>query len=274
MPYQRSASNSASSTRMRDAVGQRGDDAVGGAGDPAGVGGAPEDVVRVQVERVAPVAWWATTASCTWTAPFGVPVVPLVKCSSAGSSGSVGGMREVGARVGQQRREARTPSVAVDGLGADEQHVLEAGSWSRRRGDPCARYSVGVVTSTAAVAEREPLPDRLGPERREERADHGAGLQRAQHGDVELGHPAAQGEDPLARADARGRRGRWRSGSVAPARSRVGDVARSPPLRPSQRSAHASRRGRRRRGGRLPRGRCSARRRRAVRPAPRARRPT
>ena len=31
---------------------QRRDDAVAGAGDPAGIGGAPEDVVVVQVERV------------------------------------------------------------------------------------------------------------------------------------------------------------------------------------------------------------------------------
>ena len=35
------------------AVGQRRDDAVARAGDPAGIGGAPEDVVIVQVERVA-----------------------------------------------------------------------------------------------------------------------------------------------------------------------------------------------------------------------------
>ena len=34
-----------------------------------------------------PVAWCATTASWTWTAPFGLPVVPLVKWSSAMSSG-------------------------------------------------------------------------------------------------------------------------------------------------------------------------------------------
>ena len=34
-----------------DAVRQRGDDAVGRAGHPARVGGAPEDVVGVQVER-------------------------------------------------------------------------------------------------------------------------------------------------------------------------------------------------------------------------------
>ena len=36
-----------------------------------------------------PVRWWVTTAPWTCTAPFGVPVVPLVKCSSAGVSGSV-----------------------------------------------------------------------------------------------------------------------------------------------------------------------------------------
>ncbi len=36
-----------------------------------------------------PVAWCATTASCTCTAPLGVPVVPLVKCNSATSSGAV-----------------------------------------------------------------------------------------------------------------------------------------------------------------------------------------
>ena len=40
----------------------------------------------------AEVAWWATTAWWTCTAPLGFPVVPLVKCSSAMSSGSVGGI--------------------------------------------------------------------------------------------------------------------------------------------------------------------------------------
>ena len=39
-----------------------------------------------------PVAWWATTASCTCRAPLGWPVVPLVKWSSATLSGSVGGI--------------------------------------------------------------------------------------------------------------------------------------------------------------------------------------
>ena len=75
----------------RDAVRERRDDPVRGARHPAGVGGAPEDVVGVQVERQrAASRGGRTTASWTCIAPFGVPVVPLVKCSSAGSSGSVG----------------------------------------------------------------------------------------------------------------------------------------------------------------------------------------
>ena len=48
--YQRSASNSPSSTTHGDPVRQRGDDAVGRPGHPARVGGAPEDVLGVQVE--------------------------------------------------------------------------------------------------------------------------------------------------------------------------------------------------------------------------------
>ena len=51
MPYQRSASNSPSSTMLVTPLRERRDDAVRRAGHPAGVGGAPEDVVRVQVER-------------------------------------------------------------------------------------------------------------------------------------------------------------------------------------------------------------------------------
>ena len=37
-----------------------------------------------------PVTECATTASWTWTAPFGFPVVPLVKCTRATSSGRIG----------------------------------------------------------------------------------------------------------------------------------------------------------------------------------------
>ena len=49
--YQRSASKSASSTMLVTPLVKRRDDAVRGAGHPAGIGGAPEDVVGVEVER-------------------------------------------------------------------------------------------------------------------------------------------------------------------------------------------------------------------------------
>jgi hypothetical protein len=54
--YQRSGSKSAASTSAGHAVQQRRDDAVRGAGHPARIGGAPEHVIRMQVERDPPVA--------------------------------------------------------------------------------------------------------------------------------------------------------------------------------------------------------------------------
>ena len=51
-----------------------------------------------------PVTWWETIASCTWTAPFGLPVVPLVKWTSALSSGSVGPIVYVSSAAAISRR--------------------------------------------------------------------------------------------------------------------------------------------------------------------------
>ena len=91
--YQRSASNSASSTTLVTP-------SVSGATIPYDVpvtqpGSAVHQKTscgcRSSANRA--VAAWATTASWTWTAPLGAPVVPLVKCSSAGVPGSVGPMR-------------------------------------------------------------------------------------------------------------------------------------------------------------------------------------
>ena len=130
------------------AVGERGDDPVRRAGDPAGVGGAPEDVVGVQVERERPVAWWATTASWTCTRPSGVPVVPLVKCSSAMSSGSVGGIsKSVGrAAISIVRSAHASPSaLARRRRRAARARGRAAG---RAAGATLRRYSAGVVTST------------------------------------------------------------------------------------------------------------------------------
>ena len=129
------------------AVGERGDDPVGGPGHPARVGRAPEDVVGVQVER-RPTRWRGgrPPRSWTWTAPLGVPVVPLVKCSRAMSSGSVGGISnsvDRPRRPGGGTRGCRrcpSPSTSSD--------VLEGGEPAQDRRRPCGGRSAGVVTRT------------------------------------------------------------------------------------------------------------------------------
>ena len=125
IPYQRAASKSASSMTHRDAVSQRRDDAVRRAGHPARVGRAPEDVVRLQVQRErGRSTWCATTASCTCIAPFGLPVVPLVKCSSAMSRDRSAGSRSR-SRPRPALREARSSSAS--GGSPDDQDVLQPG---------------------------------------------------------------------------------------------------------------------------------------------------
>ena len=70
-------------------VHERRHDPVRRAGHPAGVRGAPEDVVIVQIERHPAGHEVREHRLVRVDAPFGVPVVPLVKCSSAMSSGFV-----------------------------------------------------------------------------------------------------------------------------------------------------------------------------------------
>ena len=88
--YQRTASNSASSTMQvtPQASGETRpyDVPVTQPGSAVHQNTSPSR--RSSANR--PVASWATTASCTCTAPLGIPVVPLVKWTNAGSSAPVG----------------------------------------------------------------------------------------------------------------------------------------------------------------------------------------
>lgn len=72
---------------------QRRDDAVGRAGYPARVGGTPEDIRRVEIERKFACDVVGHHGAMHVERPLGVPVVPLVKCRRAASSGSVGPIR-------------------------------------------------------------------------------------------------------------------------------------------------------------------------------------
>ena len=214
--YQRSASKSASSTMHGDAVGERRDDAVRRAGHPARIGRAPEDVVGVQVERAAaPVTWCATTASCTCTAPLGLPVVPLVKCSSASPPAIVRTTSNSGARRAHQlvevqrafrqfacARRANDQDVPqVRQLAADRRHLAPI---QQVRRDQHAQPS-------RARAAPSPAPDRTrrtaGSRRRRRPACRGRS--RRAPGLVRSASPRVR---PAAR---RGLPARWRSGAQA-----------------------------------------------------------
>ncbi len=89
-------------------------------------------------------------APCTWIAPFGVPVVPLVKCSSAMSSGRVSAIGKLGeALASNERRWSTSAPLSVARSSSTRM------TWRRPGRSPriCAtlrRYSVLVVTSTRA----------------------------------------------------------------------------------------------------------------------------
>ena len=116
----------------RHAVGERGDDAVGRAGHPAGVGGAPEHVVGVQVER---------------RGPGGV----------VGDDGVVdvdGALRRAGGAAGevQQRHVLGVGRRDLELVGGRGQQLVEADASRRRRRRRADEHDV--------VERRERVPQR------------------------------------------------------------------------------------------------------------------
>ena len=71
-----------------------------------------------------PVAWCATTASCTWTAPFGVPGRAAGEVQQRHVLGSVGAISNVSGGRGHESCGARC-SVGDVVVAPTEQHVLE-----------------------------------------------------------------------------------------------------------------------------------------------------
>ena len=251
------------------AVGQRRDDAVAGAGDPAGIGGAPEDVVVVQVERV--------------MAGDVMRHHRLVHMDRAfrPAGGAAGEMQQrVILRIGRRNDEVGAlpvhQAVPVERVG----HIGGSG-FRRTPGSRAAttatatripatlrRYSGSVVTSTRPAPMPMPRRQRLGAEGGEQRRNDAFRLQRAEHGDVELGDAAGQHEDAFARRHAKlaqgvgepvglARAGRDRSARAAPRCGRASAVPRG-------------RRAVRRRGDPPPRARYSGPGRPAARPVARA----
>ena len=88
----------------------------------------------------------ATTDSCASTAPLGLPVVPLVKCISAMSSGAVSTMRYEGGEPASRVARARTRSESSSAVPSIRITTLRRGNWPRRP-DTLRWKSARVVTS-------------------------------------------------------------------------------------------------------------------------------
>src|SRR6516225_10924132 len=146
-----------------------------------------------------PVMWCATTASCTCTAPFGRPVVPLVKCNRAMSSAAVLTISKVSDATSIAAVRSIVPAGRVSG-DIGQQHMLEAwqlltpgfdlAAVERLRGD-----------EDPGLADRHARPDRLRPERGEKGTEHAPIFQRAESGQVEFRDAAEQREHPVTPGD-------------------------------------------------------------------------
>ena len=98
------------------------------------------------------------TAPCTCTAPFGVPVVPLVKCRIAGSSAEVGATWKVWGALA-----ISSASGWVSAGGSPVTSTCSSPGNSSRARATLRSYSVGVVTSTLASPRRSRCTTGSGP---------------------------------------------------------------------------------------------------------------
>ena len=80
----------------------------------------------------------------------------------------------------------------------DQQHVREPGQARSRSSADLAAVQRRRRHQHPRVAETQSLLDRLGSERREQRAEHAAVLERAERRDVQLRDPTGEHEHPLA----------------------------------------------------------------------------
>ena len=150
-----------------------------------------------------PVAWCAVTASCTWMAPFGVPVVPLREVQQGHVLGLRRGDRAVGRRRTHQRREIQGIRLRA-AVGVDEQDVPEFRERVAEMGDLLAVKRPG-GDQRPAGAELQPLADGFRAERGEQRAEDAGVLEGAQHRNVQRRSAPGEREDPLAAPDAEAR---------------------------------------------------------------------
>ena len=149
---------------------------------------------------------WATTASCTCTAPLGLPVVPLVKCSSAGSSGRIGTVSNRSDAPSSRPIRSRVRSGRSGSSSSRTTSTCSRKGSDARMARHFLRVETGGGDQRFALPDGEPSGDRLRPEGREQRRDHAAALECAEDGDVQLGYAPSQDEYAIAVRNAQARK--------------------------------------------------------------------
>ena len=184
------------------AVGQRRHDAVRRSRHPSRIRRAPEDVAGVQIER---------QPARHMMGHHGLMHVRGALRLARGAAGEVEQRDVLG--IGRLDRErvvgaAHERRVVVGvrharrlPIVADQEHVLEIGQRAPQRGNLAAVERLR-GHQHAGLPRRHPHPDGLRPERREERTEHAAVLERPQGGHVQLGDPAGKEVDALTPAHA------------------------------------------------------------------------
>ncbi|MCY1397908.1 hypothetical protein D9M71_129280 [compost metagenome] len=185
-----------------DAEQQRGEDAVGGAGDPAGIGGAPEHVVRVQVEGVPGGDQVGQRRAVHVQRALGRAGGAAGEVQQRGAVGGGRCHRKVVADLVQQLAQVvgvgdlHRAAVVVEQQHMPEQRQLVADC---RDLAPVQGFA---GQQHAALAEAQAGLQRLRAEGGEQRRHHAAGLEAAEHAEVQLQAAVAQHEQPRAGLDA------------------------------------------------------------------------
>ena len=109
--------------------------------------------------------------------------------------------REIFAGVVQQLMKIECIRRRRETARPDHQHMFQCRQRGAQIGDLAPLVERLGGDQYIALADGQPLMDRLGTESRKQRAKYAAVLQSSQRRDVELGNPSGQNKHPIALAD-------------------------------------------------------------------------
>ena len=206
------------------AVRQRRDDAVGRAGDPAGIGRAPEDVVRMQIERELSGDVMGDhrrvhvdrSLRPTGGAAGEVEEGHILRTRALNVEGLRGSVHQHGKAMG---------AVGPCSVAVNEDNMAEAAEFVAPGSNFAAVEMLG-SDEQLRLADAHAGFDGLGSERRKERAEDRPCLQGSQRGDIEFGNTAQEAVYAVALGDIQGTKSVGKSVGL-PLQVAVGEVADS-----------------------------------------------